>query len=249
VFICASSDCFPELSLEGVMQRLVDLEYTSVEVVISDKANQVRPSDLLANLEQVTYACRQTQRLDVAAYLFDGPLDTPEYFPQFEACCRLAKGTKVVTITVPAAELGTPFNGEIERLRELVRIASQSGINVCLLTEAGKMTQDPTTAVSMCENVKGLKITLDPSAYVCGPLQGGNYDQVFKYVAHVHFRDTSKTKPQVRIGQGEVEYGKIHGQLLKLGYDRALSARIFPMEGIDQNGELRKLRLLLDSLL
>jgi hypothetical protein len=37
--------------------------------------------------------------------------------------------------------------------------------------------------------------------------------------------------------------------LQRAGYDRALSIDIIPMEGLDTRQELRKLRLLLESLL
>ncbi len=91
----------------------------------------------------------------------------------------------MVTITVPSGELGTPFNAEIERLRELVRIGSLDGVQVGLKTETGRMSQDPNTAMVLCDNVKGLAITLDPSHFVFGPNKGANYDQIFKYVIHL----------------------------------------------------------------
>jgi sugar phosphate isomerase/epimerase len=97
--------------------------------------------------------------------------------------------------------------------------------------------------------VKGLGLTLDPSHFICGPLKGGDYDRILKYVCHTHLRDTSKEEMQVRVGQGEVEYGKIVSQLSKEGYRRALCSDIGPSEDIDQDGEMRKLRLLLESLL
>jgi hypothetical protein len=53
----------------------------------------------------------------------------------------------------------------------------------------------------------------------------------------------------VRIGQGDVEYGKLVGQLQRVGYKRALCAHLPPIEGVDQVAELRKMRLLLESLL
>jgi len=62
-------------------------------------------------------------------------------------------------------------------------------------------------------------------------------------------RDTSKKELQVRVGQGEVEYGKIISMLLKVKYNRALSVNIKEMPGVDHPGELRKLRLLLETLL
>jgi hypothetical protein len=50
------------------------------------------------------------------AISFSSP-ETPELYDRFTACCRLAKSLAVVTMVVDASELGTPFNGEIERLR------------------------------------------------------------------------------------------------------------------------------------
>ncbi len=73
---------------------------------------------------------------------------------------------RVVPITVRAAGLGTPFNEEVERLVQLVRIAALQGVKVCLLTEAGRMSHDPLTAATFCNYAKGLAITLDPSYYV-----------------------------------------------------------------------------------
>ena len=101
----------------------------------------------------------------------------------------------------------------------------------------------------MCDNVKGLGITLDPSHYICGPHHGDSYDQVFPHVYHVRLRDTSKDQLQVRVGQGLIEYGKLISQLARVRYDRALSVDIVPVEGVDQFAEMRKMRLLLESLL
>ena len=54
------------------------------------------------------------------------------------------------------------------------------------------MTQDPDTAIVLCDNVKGLGITLDPSHYVYGPHARENYEHIMKYVYHVRLRDTNK---------------------------------------------------------
>lgn len=249
MFVAASSECFPNLSLDGVLERLVDLEYTALEVAIHERGGPLQPSQVLADLEKVVGQCRETYRLTISGYSVDIDATGELYYEQFAACCRLAKATKVVAMTVPAAELGTPFNAEIERLQRLVAIASKEGVLVGLKTETGRITQDPDTAVVLCDNVKGLGLTLDPSHYIYGPHAGNSYDQLMRYVINTHLRDTSKDKLQVRVGQGQVEYGRLISQLGKAHYNRALVVHIAEMEGVDHSAEMRKMRLLLESLL
>jgi sugar phosphate isomerase/epimerase len=251
VFVAASTGCFPDLSLDDALDRLTDLEYTRVEVTIREHGPQLKPSQVAANLDEAVQVCRQLHRMTPVAYNLDITAEGDAYYEQFHACCRLAKATKVVCLVVPSSEIGTPFNGEVERLRELVRLASLEGVLVGVKTEAGRMTQDPDTTLVLCNNVKGLGITLDPSHYVCGPYNSGNYQQLMKFVHHVQLRDTSKQKLQVRIGQGEIEYGRLLSQLEKVHYERALTVDIVndPEPGFDHAGEMRKLRLLLESLL
>ncbi len=250
MFVAASSQCFADLPLDAALQRLVDLEYTSVEITMHESGGHMKPSEVLADTEAAIRTCRQTHRLTPCAFSVD--IETPDekqYYAQFEACCKLAKAVKVVTLSVRSAELGTPFNAEVERLRALTAIASIHGVRVGLLSEVGRMSQDPDTAVVLCDSVKGLGISLDPSHYVCGPHKGGNFEQVMKYVYHVRLRDTSKDQLQVRVGQGLVEYGRLINQLNKVQYDRALCVDILPMPEVDQFAEMRKMRLLLESLL
>ena len=251
MFVAASTDCFPDLPLDTALERLVDLEYNRVEIAIRERGQQLKPSEVHANLEQAVQACRETHRLTPVAYVVDIDAEGDLYYEQFAACCRLAKATKVVAITVPSGELGTPFNAEIERLRELVRIGSLDGVQIGLRIEVGRMSQDPNTAVVLCDNVKGLGITLDPSHFVFGPNKGANYDQIFKYVIHLQLRDTTKDKLQVRVGQGEVEYGRLVTQLGRYKYNRALCVNIIDTHepDVDHMAEMRKMRLLLESLL
>jgi sugar phosphate isomerase/epimerase len=250
VFVAASSQCFPDLSLADLFEKLVDLQYTSLELAIHEHDGHMKPSWVYENLEAAIDSCRATRRLTLCGFSIDiDAADETEGYRQFASCCKLAKAVKVVAIAVPAGELGTPFNAEVERLRELVAIASLEGVCVAVKTETGRVSQDPDTVKVLCDNVKGLGVTLDPSHFIYGPLQGGSFDQILEYVTHVHLRDTSKENLQVRVGQGEVEYGKLITQLKGAGYDRALSVDMQPMEGVDHDGEMRKMRLLLESLL
>jgi sugar phosphate isomerase/epimerase len=246
VFVSASTDCFPGVPLDEALSRLVDLEFNRVEIGIHAGGAGLTPADVLADLDQAINQCRNTQRLTPVAYFVD-PDPGDDYYKQFAACCKLAKATKVVAITMRSGEIGTPFNAEIERLRELARIATEDGVLVGALTQVDRISQDPDTAVVLCQQVKGLGLTLDPSPFACGPHKGGNYGNLFKHVVNVHLRDSSKDKFQVRIGQGEIEYSRIITQLEMVHYNRALCVHITPSDDVDHAGEMRKMRLLLES--
>lgn len=251
MFVAASSECFPQLPLDQALSRLVDLEFTRVEIGIRDDGPHLQPAQVLADLDGAIHACRETYRLTPIAFAVDIAASGDLYYEQFAACCKLAKATKVFQLTVRGAELGTPFNAEVERLRELVRIASLEGVLVSVANELGRVTQDPDTTVVLCDNVKGLGVTLDPSHFIYNAARPIGYDQIMKYVYHVQLRDTSKEKLQVRIGQGEVEYGRLVTQLNRFNYNRALCVHMaeFDDPSIDHFAEMRKLRLLLESLL
>ena len=92
-------------------------------------------------------------------------------------------------------------------------------------------------------------MTRDPSHLAYGERAGGSYESLLKYTAHVHLRDTKKDEYQVRVGQGDIEYGRLVTLLSKHNYNRALSVHLRPVEDVDHTGEMRKLRLLLESLL
>jgi len=249
VLVAATTECFEHCSLPEAIDRLLELEYSSVEIALHEDGNQLKPSEVLTDFDRALKLCRNTRRLDVIAYSLRIAAEGERFYQEFSACCKLAKATKVVTVTVPSAELGTPFNEEVERLRRLVGIAQVEGVRVGLKSQVGRQSQDPDTVQVLCDNVPGLGVTLDPSHYICGPCSNRSYDKLFKYVYHVHLRDTSKKQLQVRVGQGEIEYGRLINQLQKVKYSRALSVNIAEMPGVDHAGELRKLRLLLETLL
>jgi sugar phosphate isomerase/epimerase len=250
VFVAASTLCFADLPFDAALQRLVDLEYSAVEIAIHETGGHLKPSEVEADPERAFQICRHTHRLSTIAYSIE--VEEPneaDYYRRFAACCKLAKAMKVVTVVIRAAELGTPFNAEVERLTEVVGLASKEGVRIGLLTEVGRMTEDPDTAVVLCDNVKGLSVTLDPSHFIYQRERATGFEQLLKYVCHVRLRDTKKDALQVRIGQGDVEYGRLITQLNKYGYDRALCVDMSPLPGVDQNAEMRKMRLLLESLL
>ncbi len=249
MFVAASSRCFADLPLDAALERLVDLEFTAVELMIHENGGHIKPSELARHFDQSLAACRNTRRLTPAALSVDIEAPESEALEQFAACCRLAKAMRVVTITIRGSELGVPFNAEIERLRSMADIAVRESIRLGLLTEVGRVSEDPDTAVVFCDHVKGLGITLDPSHFIFQRREPVSYEPVLKHTIHVRLRDTTRDALAVRVGQGQVEYGRLVNQLGRFQYQRALTVDIWPLPEVDQRSELRKMRLLLESLL
>jgi sugar phosphate isomerase/epimerase len=249
VYVAASTDCWPGLPLEEVADKLVDLEFSVIEIALREDGSPLAPSQIDSQFEKAVNLARRSHRLDVCSYDVHIDAQGQAFFDQFLSVCRLGKATKVVTLTVPSAELGTPFNEEVERLQKMVQVAESEGVRVAMKSQVGRMSEDPDTVKVLCDNVKGLGLTLDPSHYLCGPYPNKSLDKIIPFVFHVHLRDSKKNALQVKIGQGEIEYGRVVSQLSLVGYNHALSIQIDPMPDTDQRSELRKLRLLLETLL
>ena len=119
-------------------------------------------------------------------------------------------------------------------------------------THSATVTADPLGAAELCRRVPGLGLTLDPSHYLAGPHGPVNYDPLFPFVRHVRLRDSGPRPDQfqVRVGQGEVEYGRIISHLDRYRYDRALTVdvRDVPDNPFPVEPEVRKLKYLLESL-
>ncbi len=249
MYVAVSTDCLPDMPMPDVVDAFVDLEFTTVEIALRENDSPLSPSRIDTDFDKAANLAIKSHRLDVCSYDVHIDETGEAYFEQFEAVCRLGKATKVVTLTIPSGELGTPFNEEVERLQKLVDLAEGEGVRVAMKSQIGRLSEDPDTVKVLCDNVKGLGLTLDPSHYFCGPHAHKNLDKIMEFVFHVHLRDSKQDQLQVRVGQGEIDYAKVVSQLQRVGYSHALSIQMTPMPEIDQRGELRKLRLLLETLL
>lgn len=235
------------MELKEAIEVLTDLEFTAVEIAIHE-SGLLKPSELLTDIDRAIQMLRHTHRLDIAGYSLELGTKGNDHYEDFKNVCRIAKTTKVVNITVPSGEHGTPFNEEVEHLQKLVEIAETEGVRVAVRSQLGCLSDDPDTLMVLCNNVDGLGLTLDPSVYICNGKEK-NLDKILKFVCNVHLRDSRPDAFQVSVGQGEVDYGKLVTQLERDKYDRALTVHMVPQEGLDHRVELRKLRRLLETLM
>jgi sugar phosphate isomerase/epimerase len=254
VFVACSTFCFARHSLENALKLIAELEFTKFEVALHEQGPHLRPSEVVADVSHAAHRLRYGPGLTAAAFSVEIHAATEDdYFKQFKAVCRLARASTVPLLTIAAAPVGSVLDAEVKRLAKLATHADQEGILLALDTRVGTLTEDPDTAVALCQKVPNLGLTLDPSHYVVGSHQGKNYDQVFPFVRHVHLRDTGRgpNQFQVRIGQGEIEYGRIISQLARHGYERLLCVDVRDVADspIAMEPEVRKLKYLLESLI
>jgi sugar phosphate isomerase/epimerase len=247
VFVAVSTRCFPEQPFPDVCAQILDLEFDRLELWLDDRGNQLRPSDLAADPDGFMTQYRESTRLMSACMTLAH--DIPPGVMQ--GLVKVAKLLRVTQICLPASDLGTPFNAEIERLRELTRIASQDGVRAAIRTAGGTLTEDPHNAIELCQAVPGLGLALDPSHYQRNTHFDRSIDLAIPHVYHVHLRDSTAQSIQVQVGLGELDYSRLISQLRRVKYDRALSIELLPeMTEADQRPlELRKMRMLLESLL
>jgi sugar phosphate isomerase/epimerase len=253
VYVACSTLCFARYPLERALRLIGELEFSKLDVAIHENGPHLKPSQVASDVAQAAQQIRIGPSLTPAA--FDLQIEAAgakAALAQWKALCKLARMSTVSVLTISAAAAGVGMDAEVRRLGQLVRLVDSEGLVLTVATRIGTLTEQPAAAVELCERVPGLGLTLDPSHYVNGPHQGGSYDEVFPHVKHVHLRDTGRAagKFQVRIGQGEIEYGRIINQLERQGYDRLLSVALQD-EGDASAGmeaEARKLKFLLESL-
>jgi sugar phosphate isomerase/epimerase len=253
VFVACSTLCFARYPLDRALRTIGELEFSKLDIAIHEHGPHLKPSEVVRDVSAAAQQIRIGPSLSPAAFSVEIEAGTEaEYLCQLRALCRLARLSTVPVITIPAAPSGVKIDDEVKRLSTLVHVSEAEGIILTVLTRMGTVTEYPAAARELCERVPGLGLTLDPSHYIAGPNQGEPYDDLFPFVRHIHLRDTGRrpNQFQVRVGQGEIEYGKIIGQLQRFGYDRILTVAIhdFPDAPFAMDAEVRKLKYLLESL-
>ncbi len=228
------------------------MHFTKADLAIHASGPHLTPAEVLADPGWVAQRLKAANLPLAAIHLDTGPTTRDESRELLRALARLARLSTTPILTIPPAEQGSDFDLEVSRLQELVKVVAAEGVILTIETLATSITADPLGAVELCRRVPGLGLTLDPTHYQIGPHGAINYDKVFPFVRHVRLRD-SGSKPeqfQMRIGQGDIEYGRVIAQLDRCRYDRALTVDIrdipdnpFPIEP-----EVRKLKYLLESL-
>ena len=247
MYVAASSRCFSDRPFAQACQTLTDLGFDHLELWVEPAGDHLPLSKLTGSAEEFVAGYRDATRMTPVTITLAESCSVEE----FERLIKTAKLLRVGTVVIPAAEQGTPFNEEIDRLREFARLAGVDGVRLAVRTERGRMSDDPQSAVELCRHVPGLGLSLDAAQFVIGSCPIDDWTPVYDKTFHVQLRDATPTEPQVPLGLGTVDHASIHTSLMKTDYRQALSVELLPggIEGEDRLLEMRKTRRLLATML
>jgi sugar phosphate isomerase/epimerase len=246
--VAITTRIFQDLSFSETCQTASELDYDKLELCFSAKQSEWSAAQISQEPEIYASKYYELTRLTPVAFYVLYDIDREE----LKGLCQFAKKLKVTQITLPSSPVGAPYNTEVDRLKDFVAIATQEGVRLSIKTETGMLTEDPHTAVEICQAVKHLGLTFDPSYYLCNPTgKERDYDLLLPHIFHVHLRDSSYDDLQVLTGLGHIDYNRLIAQLETVNFNRTLSIDLLPEKTPKETRELelRKLRLLTESLL
>ncbi|MBL8867920.1 MAG: sugar phosphate isomerase/epimerase [Planctomycetia bacterium] len=252
MYVACSTLCFAQHPLDEALKTIREMNFTKADLAIHEDGPHLKPSDLTGDLTKIVQKLKATNVAFAAIHARFAALDGPEIRKQFRGVCRLARLLTVPVVSVLAAPKDGDVDADVARLQDWVEIAQTEGVILTVETNSTTLTAEPAGAIELCKRVPGLGLTLDPSYYIAGERGPVDFDKLYPYVRHVRLRD-SASKPdafQVRVGLGELEYGKLVTHLDRCRYDRALTVdvRAVPNDEYPVEPEVRKLKYLLESL-
>lgn len=251
--VACSILCFTREPFEQALRHIAELEFAKVDLAVGEGNPHLTPDQIVNDSAAVLHSIRQGPTVAFSAIMARGLGEGDQLDQRLDAIAHLGKQLAAPLIVLEAAKSGTSLDDELARLRRLVKIVSIHGAVLAVTTKTGTLTENPTVAVQLCEQVPGLTLSLDPSHLICGPHQGKPYDFVYPHVRHVLLRDSGRRldQLQVKVGRGEIEYGRIVTSLKRFDYRGSLVVDIEDANpgDLDVEAEVRKLRLLLESLL
>lgn len=255
MYVACSTLCFGKQPLADALQSICEMGFTKVDVAICETGPHLKPSEVAADPSKAAQLLKSWPGIATSAFQveFADGISREEMDQQLRAVCRLARVLAVPLVSMPAAPTGSDEDAEVEKLQHCVELCSSEGVTCTIETRVGTLTETPAQTLELCRRVPGLGITLDPSHFLAGPCHSQDCDELYPYVRHVRLRDSGKDpeKFQVRIGQGEIEYGKIVNALSRFNYHRSLCVDIHdePSAAFPAQPEVRKLKYLLESLI
>jgi sugar phosphate isomerase/epimerase len=239
--LTCTSFSFPLLSFERALQAIALLDIPRYDIGAHEGASHIQPSQIEADPHRVA------QRIHHAAGA--AGLQTSDLFPTFGhgfrdrpvnatdpavraanltrfralVTCARTVGARGITLLpgVVWDELGPErsFDLSVEALRELVAVASDASLRLSVEAHLESVAETPALARRLCDEVPGLKLTLDYSHFVAGGHPAEDVHQLVPYAGHFHARQAGPGMLQAGSKDGTLDFDDIVRRLAAAGYD------------------------------
>jgi sugar phosphate isomerase/epimerase len=241
VELTCTSFSFPLLSFERSLQAIALLEIPRYDIGAHEGASHIQPSEVEADPRRVA------QRIHHAAGA--AGLHASDFFPTFghgfrdrpvnapEPAVRAANLTRFRAIATCARTIGArgvtllpgvvwdelgperSFDLSVEALRELVAVAHDAGLRLSVEAHLESVAESPELAARLCDEVPGLKLTLDYSHFVAGGHGVEAVHGLIRHAGHFHARQAAPGKLQAGSKDGTLDFADIVGRLKAADYD------------------------------
>ncbi len=188
-------------SLQEAVAGIAALDFGQIDLALHAGGAHINPSDLAAGPDRVQreadrlrdliarHTMKRVAALDVA--LGAVPLD--EQRQQLAAVCQLAHALEVPVLTLATGPRGSPLAQEAERLRQLLPVCQERGVQLTVQTHREQVT-------AVAAN------------------RGADHTALLPLTRLVHLRDATREHLQVPAGTGSIDFGMLVSRLHKLGY-------------------------------
>lgn len=256
--ISCSTTIGHRLSLDKALDRIKDLGFTDVDLLMAHGWAHVSPRDLVDDFDAASSAVQKSARdrglritsLNVA---FSGPLygrseeDRKRRAAEATGVMNLmaALGIQVAAIQPGGRPHAIADNVLIERAAEswgeLTRIAKENGRTVALELHTGSPFDSPDAARELLNRVPETKFAFDPSHLVGEGIDVHLVGWILEAAAQVQLRDARSGRVQVQYGTGTIDFDWILEKLNARGYGGYVAVEYLDTDEFDVLESARRL--------
>ena len=118
----------------------------------------------------------------------------------------------------------------VEELNWRLAQARDAGVELRIEAHAGSIVSTPELAARLCEEVPGLRLTLDASHFELQSITLDRTVTLVPYASHIHVRAAKPGAIQIRWRENETDFKKILEALYAVGYTGSYCIEYVPMK-------------------